>query len=259
MNQSLQNTGNWKPKGVLPPGASDLEQMPLFSGEKFHSLYFQSPGKEGLTLPSGEELMLLKETWVLLGRAWTWTAKSRKHPPCSPWKEFSFRSLRKGLLFLEFFVVVCFSLAFCFGLTVGMSLHPEGLIPHEAPGTKPSSKQRIARSQQNPGEAQRLRAACDLMKEHRFCAVAGWLIKGTPSYLCFATAGLTLPKKGSHGPRSQSRSVSASGWGSFPTSLLQPGSCMKAHLHCVPARSITIYRCSRAKRAPGSARLWGSV
>lgn len=124
LNQSLQSTSNRKPKGVLPTTASDLKQMLLFSGEKLHSLYFQSPGKEGLTFSSGEELMLLKETWVLLGRAWTRTAESLKRPPCSPWKEFSFRSLWKGLLFLEFFVVVCFSLAFCFGLTVGMSLHP---------------------------------------------------------------------------------------------------------------------------------------
>lgn len=34
---------------------------------------------------------------------------------------------------------------------------------------------------------------------------------------------------------------------------------MKADLYCVPARSITIYHCARAKRAPGSVWLWGSV
>ena len=46
---------------------------------------------------------------------------------------------------------IFFFLAFCFGLTVGMSLDPEGLTPQEVPGTKPSPKRHVALFQQIPG------------------------------------------------------------------------------------------------------------
>lgn len=116
---------------------------------------------------------------------------------------FSFRSLWKGLLFLESFVVVCFPFAFCFGRTVGMALDAEGLKcwkqSHHPNGTLhvPSKCLELA---------QRLSSAHDLLKEHRCHAVAGWLL-----YSCFAPARLTQLEKGSHVLGSHSRSTLISG------------------------------------------------
>lgn len=112
MHQSLQNTSNRKQEDVLQAGASDMMQMPLFSGEKLHSVYFQIPGKEGLTLPTGEKVMLLKDTWVLLGRAWMADSQEPQISTLRPLEMVSFRFFWKGLLFLEFCAVVFFPLHF---------------------------------------------------------------------------------------------------------------------------------------------------
>lgn len=64
-------------KGHSPGRGSDMVQMPQLSGEKLHSLHFQIPGKDGLTLPTEEEVMLLKDTRVLLGRACTDCGQTR--------------------------------------------------------------------------------------------------------------------------------------------------------------------------------------
>ena len=128
-----------------------MVQMPLFSAEKLHSLHFQIPGKESLILPTGEEVMLLKDTWVLSGRAWAAHSQEPQTATLQPLEMVFLQVLWEGITFPGILSCYIFSLAFCFGLTVGMSLGPEGLIPPEVPGTNSSPKWHIARFHQDPG------------------------------------------------------------------------------------------------------------
>lgn len=103
---------------------SDVMVQPLLSGEKLRSLHFRIPGKEGWPLPTEEVVMLLKDMWVLLGRAW---AVDRQEPQTStlqPWEMVFLQVLLEGVTFPGILPCNIFSLAFCFGLTVGMSLNP---------------------------------------------------------------------------------------------------------------------------------------
>lgn len=88
------------------------------------------------------------------------------------------------------------------------------------------------------------RSACDLLKEHRCCAVAGWLVKGTPGRRCRGKVAWPWEAKaGQHwflgGVTSQHYSC-----------RLEPS--MKADFHSLLGKGISIYHCSKAKHAPGS-------
>lgn len=140
---------------------------------------------EGLMLPTEEEVMLLKEAWVLLGKAYTGVPRAPNIYPMilgngfpsgfSGRDYFSWNSL----LLLLFFFFPCI-LLWTHSRDVLRSRGPDSsgsarnkAITQTACCTFPANPWSWLRGLGQP------RSACDLLKEHRCRAVAGWL-KGTP-------------------------------------------------------------------------------
>lgn len=96
--------------------------------------------------------MLLKDTWMLLGRAWTVDRQEPQTSTLQPLEMVFLQVLLEGITFPGVLSCNIFSLAFCFGLSrdVLKSINHEDLNPREVPGTK-SSPWHIALFHQDPG------------------------------------------------------------------------------------------------------------